>query len=84
MGAAKADQGFDDVSMTDTASHYANINCLIYYGITSGKTADTYDPGANVTRSQMALFLTQMANLAGVNLGDVSQGHHGGAHPHDV
>ena len=71
VGPAMADQGFDDVSMTDTGSHYANINCLIYYGITSGKTADTYDPGGHVTRSQMALFLVQMANLAGVDLGDV-------------
>ena len=70
LGPAKADQGFDDVSMSGTASHYANINCLAYYGITTGKTADTYDPGSNVTRSQMALFLTRTANVAGVDLGD--------------
>ena len=70
LGPAKADQGFTDVSMNGTASHYANINCLAHYGITTGKTADTYDPGANVTRSQMALFLTRMAKVAGVDLGD--------------
>ena len=57
--------------MTGTASHYDNINCLAHYGITTGKTADTYDPGANVTRSQMALFLTSDgADVAGVDLGD--------------
>ena len=70
LGPAKADQGFTDVSMSGTASHYANINCLAYYGVTTGKTADIYDPGSNVTRSQMALFLTRMAKVAGVDLGD--------------
>ena len=70
LGPAKADQGFTDVSMSGTASHYADINCLAYYGITIGTTADTYDPGGNVTRSQMALFLTRMAKVAGVDLGD--------------
>ena len=34
-----------------------NINCLAYYGISAGRTADTFDPNSNVTRSQMALFL---------------------------
>ena len=72
LGSAKADRGFTDVSMMDTASHYANINCLAYYGITSGKTADSYDPGSHVTRSQMALFLTRMADVAGVDLGDAA------------
>ena len=70
LGDAKANAPFTDVSMTGTASHYDNINCLAYYGITTGKTADTYDPGGNVTRSQMALFLTRMATAADVALGD--------------
>ena len=72
LGPAKADQGFTDVSMSGTASHYADINCLAHYGITIGTTADTYDPGSNVTRSQMALFLTRMAKVAGVDLGDAT------------
>ncbi len=61
--------GFTDVAMDSV--HYDNINCLAYYGITTGKTADTYDPQSSVTRSQMALFLTRMAKAAGVDLGDV-------------
>ena len=68
VGPAIEDQGFTDVSMDSV--HYDNINCLKHYGITTGKTADSYDPGATVTRSQMALFLTRMAAKAGVTIDD--------------
>ncbi len=68
LGPAKASHGFTDVDMGSV--HYDNINCLAYYGITTGKTADTYDPQSSVTRSQMSLFLTRMAKVAGVDLGD--------------
>ena len=62
---ADADAGF-----ADTAGLGAEeaINCLAYYGITTGKTATTFDPGSNVTRSQMALFLSRAADAAGVDL----------------
>ena len=70
LGPAKAGADFTDVSMGNT--HYDNINCLRYYGITTGKTADTFDPSAHVTRSQMALFLTRMAGVADVALDDDS------------
>ena len=70
LGPAMVDQGFTDVSMSGNATHYANINCLAYYGITVGRTAEEYAPGANVTRSQMALFLNRAADAAGIDLGD--------------
>ena len=68
VGAAKMGHGFTDVSMSSV--HYDAINCLAHYGITTGKTADTFDPGSSVTRSQMALFLTRAADKAGIDLGD--------------
>jgi len=68
LGPAKAGHGFDDVDMGSV--HYDNINCLAYYGISTGKTGNTYDPRSSVTRSQMALFLARMAKAAGVDLGD--------------
>ena len=68
LGSAMEDRDFTDVSMGSV--HYDNINCLAHYGITTGKTADSYDPGATVTRSQMALFLTRMADAAGVTIDD--------------
>jgi len=66
LGPATEDRGFTDVSMDN--AHYDAINCLAYYGITSGKTADTYDPNSHITRSQMALFLTNAAAKADIEL----------------
>ena len=54
--------GFTDTTSTD-------VDCIAYYGITTGVTATTYEPTASVPRWQMALFLTRSANLAGVTLG---------------
>ena len=68
LGPATVSSGFDDVS--DDSVHAAMINCLAYYGITKGKTTDTFDPSGNVTRSQMALFLARAADAAGIDLGD--------------
>ena len=60
--------GFTDITSTD-------VDCIAYYGITKGTTATTYSPSAPVTRWQMALFLTRIAGLAGVTLGNgVDQG----------
>ena len=61
--------GFDDVGGLD-ADRQDAINCLAYYRITVGKTADppTYDPAGNVTRSQMALFLYRTAQAAGIDI----------------
>ena len=55
--------GFSDTTSTD-------VDCIAYYGITKGTTATTYTPVATVTRWQMALFLTRMAERAGATLGD--------------
>ena len=63
VGAALADVGFTDLA--DAVA--ADINCLAYYGITTGRTADTFDPNSNVTREHMALFLYRTANVAGLD-----------------
>jgi len=57
--------GFSDTTSTD-------VDCIAYYGITKGTTATTYSPTDTVTRWQMALFLTRMADRAGTTLGDGS------------
>ena len=66
LGDAVADRGFTDLGTLDAAAR--TINCLAYYGITAGRTADTFDPNANVTRSEMALFLYAAAGRMGVDL----------------
>ena len=68
LGAALADHGFTDLGGLEAA--VADINCLAYYGITTGRTADTFDPSSNVTRSQMALFLSRTADVMGVDLSE--------------
>ena len=63
-----ASAGFSDVTSTD-------VDCIAYYGITKGTTATTYSPDDQVSRWQMALFLTRMAGPAGITLGSgVDQG----------
>jgi len=66
VGEAVDDQGFTDLGTLEAA--VPNINCLAYYGISAGKTADTFDPNTAVTRGQMALFLYAAANRAGIDL----------------
>ena len=66
-GAAPS-SGFEDVP-----SGHANagdINCIAYYGITKGTSATTYSPAMSVTREHMALFLTRLAGLVGINVAD--------------
>ena len=57
---------------TDLAGFSADVvdgaNCLAFYGITKGTSATTYGPAANVSRWQMALFLTRQAVDHGVTL----------------
>ena len=73
LGAALADGGFTDISDASDEAQTA-INCLAYYGITTGTTADTFGPNSNVTRSQMALFLSRAAGVMGVDLSEGDMG----------
>ena len=68
VGGAAEDQGF-----TDVPSGHANagdIDCIAYYGVTKGTSASTYSPLMSVTREQMALFLTRLAGIVGIDVDD--------------
>ena len=68
LGPALDDADFNDVS---SATHGDNINCIAYYEITTGREGGTqFAPRADVTRSQMSLFLSRMADKTGVDLDD--------------
>jgi len=54
--------GFTDTTSTD-------VDCIKYYGITTGVTATTYEPAGTVTRETMALFLSRLADVSGITLG---------------
>jgi hypothetical protein len=63
--ASIASAGFTDTTSTD-------VDCIKYYGVTTGVTATTYEPAGTVTRETMALFLSRLATAMGVTLGDGS------------
>lgn len=64
-GVANSSAGFLDV-----AGHFAEqgVNCLAYYGISVGKTANRYAPDDPITRWQMAMFLVRAAGPAGIDV----------------
>jgi hypothetical protein len=59
--------GFTDLAGF-TAETVNAIDCIASYGITKGTSATTYGPNADVSRWQMALFLTRKLTAAGVTL----------------
>jgi hypothetical protein len=61
------DPRFADIGNLPSTTQDA-INQLASLGITTGTTETTFDPGAPVTRWQMALFLTRLANLTSLPL----------------
>ncbi len=63
--------GFTDIAAYSAAQQLA-INCLADYEITQGTTATTYSPQMDVSRWQMALFLTRQAEVHGLTLGNGS------------
>ena len=73
VGDALNDHMFTDVS--DGHAFGDAINCVAYYGITNG-TGDgsTYSPNQDVTRAEMAVFISRAAGVAGVDVGSGSGG----------
>ena len=65
-----------DADFSDVSSRHPNvddIDCIAHYGITKGTSPPgtvpiTYSPDAPVIREHMALFLTRMARLVGIDL----------------
>ena len=64
-----SDQIFADIAELP-AEHQTAINQLSRLGVTQGTSPTTFDPGATVTRRQMALFLTRLLTVEGVELPD--------------
>lgn len=58
------ESGFVDTS----GIHAANIDCVAWWGITEGVDDERFAPTRDVTRAQMASFLSRILNKAGVTL----------------
>ena len=68
VGPALDSAGFTDLHGYSDEAQEA-IDCLAHYDITHGRTSrDEFDPGGDVTRWQMALFLARAAGPAGILL----------------
>nr|MCQ3805391.1 S-layer homology domain-containing protein [Acidimicrobiia bacterium] len=55
----------------DVPANHANagdIDCIAYYNITRGTSMTTYSPLMSVSREHMALFLTRLADLVGIEM----------------
>ena len=73
VGPALADHMFTDV--VDGHAFVDAINCVAYYGITNGNgDGSTFAPNDDVTRAEMAVFISRAAEVAGVSLGSGSGG----------
>ena len=66
VGPATVDAGFTDVAAGSV--HDAAINCIAYYGITRGTSADKFSPDRTIPRWQLAVMLQRAATPAGVRL----------------
>jgi len=66
LGDATGSAGFEDVPAGHSSA--GAIDCIAYYGITQGTSATTYSPSMSVTREHMALFLTRLAGLVGIEM----------------
>jgi subtilisin family serine protease len=61
------DPGFVDLDGLSAEAHDA-VTCLVAYDITQGTSATTFSPLLEVTRWQMALFLTRQVTVHGLSL----------------
>ena len=57
-GGCSAEHPFEDVPLTSFA--YDAVGCIYELKVTFGRTADTYDPAASVSRQEMAAFITRL------------------------
>ena len=67
LSACPASASIPAAGFTDTTS--TDVDCIKYYGVTTGVSATTYEPAGTGTRETMALFLTRLADVSGITLG---------------
>ena len=60
-------QGFVDLAGLSSEAQEA-VTCLVAHNITQGTSATTFSPSLEVTRWQMALFLTRQVSVHGMDL----------------
>ena len=65
------EDGFRDVP--EGAAHEASVDCVVWWQVAAGRSADRYDPAGTVTRGEMATFLANAIRNAYGQLPPASQ-----------
>lgn len=66
------EDGFGDVTTTNI--HEAAIDCVAWYGVTSGVTANAYGPANPVPRAQMASFIARLIDYVAIRTASTTDG----------
>lgn len=64
--------GFGDIPPTNT--HVVAIDCVAWYGVTSGTTINTYGPENPVPRDQMASFIARLVDYVALRTPSTTDG----------
>ena len=60
------EDGFRDVPADN--GHEAAVDCIVWWRVAGGRTADTYEPAASATRGQLATYVAQVIVESGGSL----------------
>lgn len=66
------EDGFGDVTADNT--HETAIDCVAWYGVTSGVTANAYGPANPVPRAQMASFIARLIDYVAIRTPSTTDG----------
>lgn len=61
---------FEDVNRRSV--HVANVDCVVFYGVSQGVTSARFEPARRITRGEMASFLARSLRASGIELPDLS------------
>jgi len=63
------EDGFTDTGADGTAMEEA-VDCISWYGVTTGTSAKTYSPGATISRAQMATMIANVMRASEKNFAE--------------
>ncbi|HWG95158.1 MAG TPA: S-layer homology domain-containing protein [Mycobacteriales bacterium] len=67
------EDGFPDVPRGNV--HEASVDCVVHWGVASGRSSTSYAPAAVVERGQMATFLVRLLDRTGAPLPPATRDH---------
>jgi subtilisin family serine protease len=59
------------VDVSRSSPHAGNIDCVVWYGVAVGTSADRFSPRRTITRGEMATFIARTLEAGGYDVGSV-------------